>query len=45
MNENYNTDYSKEEIELILKKIKDCIRINNFTISLNENREENKIFD
>ena len=41
MNKNYNQNYTKEEISAILAKIKDCIKNDRFTISLNENRQEN----
>lgn len=37
----YNQSYTKEAIELVLKKIKSCIRNDRFFISLNENRKEN----
>lgn len=41
MNSYYNQNYTREEIAAILKKIKDCIINNKFTIALNENRQEN----
>ena len=41
MNKNYNQNYTKEEISAILAKIKDCIKNDRFTISLNDNRQEN----
>lgn len=41
MSEHYNRNYSKEEVEVILQKIKDCINANRYIISLNENRNEN----
>ena len=41
MNEHYNLNYSEQEIDVILLKIKECINENNFTISQNKNREEN----
>ncbi|MFI3211928.1 MAG: hypothetical protein R3Y24_01160 [Eubacteriales bacterium] len=41
MNLHYNQNYTKEEIDVILEKIKSCIGNNKFTIALNENRQEN----
>lgn len=41
MNPYYNQNYTREEIESILEKIKCCIRNNKYTIALNENRQEN----
>lgn len=41
MNPYYNQNYSKEQIEAILVKIHECVRINRFTISRNDNRQEN----
>lgn len=41
MNQNYNTNYTKNEINIILDKIKNCITNNNFTISFNEKRIDN----
>lgn len=41
MNDYYNQNYTREEINTILAKIKDCIRSNRFIISLNNNRKEN----
>lgn len=41
MNSYYNQNYSREEIEDILEKIKNCVRNNRFTISRNANRQEN----
>ena len=37
----YKQDYTREQINEILNKIKDCIINNNYTISLNRNRQEN----
>jgi hypothetical protein len=37
----YNQNYSREEIEKILDKIKKCVSSGKFTISQNENRQEN----
>ncbi len=37
----YKQDYTKEQINEVLNKIKDCIINNNYTISLNRNRQEN----
>ena len=41
MEEHYNQKYTQKEIEIILQKIKDCVDNNKYTISLNENRQEN----
>lgn len=41
MAEHYNQDYTQEEIDIILGKIKECVENNKYTISLNENRQEN----
>ena len=41
MTEQYNQNYTQEEIDVILQKIKDCVNDNRYTISQNENRQEN----
>jgi hypothetical protein len=41
MNPYYNQNYSKEEIDVVLNKIKSCVGSNKYTIALNENRQEN----
>ncbi len=41
MNSHYNQNYSKQEIDEILDKVKNCVYNNRYTISLNENRQEN----
>lgn len=41
MNSYYNQNYTREEIALVLAKIKDCVANNKYTIALNENRQEN----
>lgn len=41
MNPYYNQNYTKEEIDVILEKIKSCVGNNKYTIALNENRQEN----
>ena len=41
MSEHYNQNYTKEEVDVILRKIKDCVNDNRYTISQNENRKEN----
>ena len=41
MSEHYNQSYTKEEVDVILQKIKDCVNNNRYTISQNENRKEN----
>ena len=41
MNSHYNQNYIKQEIDEILDKVKKCVYNNRYTISLNENRQEN----
>lgn len=41
MDSHYNQNYTREEIDAILAKIKSCVEKNRYTISLNENRQEN----
>lgn len=41
MNPYYNQNYTSEQIDVILDKIKDCVVNNKYTIALNENRQEN----
>jgi hypothetical protein len=41
MNPYYNQNYSREEIEDILAKIKVCVSAGKYSISLNERRQEN----
>jgi hypothetical protein len=41
MNPHYNQNYTKEEIDVVLDKIKSCVGNNKYTIALNENRQEN----
>lgn len=41
MSEHYNQDYTKEEVEVILQRIKNCVNDNFYIISQNENRKEN----
>lgn len=41
MNPHYNQNYTREEIDAVLAKIKACVEKNRYTISLNENRQEN----
>lgn len=41
MNSYYNQNYTRDEVDAILAKIKSCIRANKYTISLNEKRQEN----
>ena len=40
MSEHYNQNYTREEVEVILNKIKDCINDNQYIISQNQNRAE-----
>lgn len=41
MNPHYNQQYTKEEIHIVLDKIKTCVGNNRYTIAFNENRKEN----
>lgn len=41
MHSHYNQNYTRKEIDAVLAKIKGCIEKGRFTISLNENRQEN----
>lgn len=41
MNQNYNQNYTREQIDSILSIIKCCIKEGRFIISKNENRQEN----
>ena len=44
MESNYNQNYTREQIEEVLHKIKNCVANGHFTISLNEHRQENVDF-
>ena len=41
MNQHYNQNYTREQIDVILTMIQDCVREGRFIISKNENRQEN----
>lgn len=41
MNSNYNINYSREQIDEILRIIQTCVRENKYNISKNEKRQEN----
>ena len=41
MNPYYNQNYTREEIQNVLDKIKNCVSLGKYTISLNEKRQEN----
>jgi hypothetical protein len=41
MNRHYNQNYSREQIASVLDTVKDCVRENRYSISKNENRQEN----
>lgn len=41
MNPHYNRNYTRNEINSLLTDIKSCIKENRYTVSLNENRQEN----
>lgn len=38
MNQHYNQNYTREEIDAVLAKIKSCVENNKYIISQNENR-------
>jgi hypothetical protein len=40
----YNQNYTKEDISAVLQKIHECVRCGKYTISQNDNREENVKF-
>ncbi len=40
-NQYYNQNYTKEQIEAVLVKIKECVEAGRFQISMNENWREN----
>lgn len=44
MSEHYNQNYTREEVQVILNKIKDCINDNQYIISQNQNRAESVQF-
>lgn len=41
MSRHYNQNYNKDDIDRILKIIKECVESDKYTISINENRQEN----
>lgn len=41
MSRHYNQNYTREQISSVLDTIKDCIREKRYSISKNENRQEN----
>jgi len=41
MNPHYNQNYTREEIDAVLAKIKSCVEKDRYIISQNENRQEN----
>jgi len=41
MNQHYNQNHTRKEIDAILAKIKSCVEKNRYIISQNENRQEN----
>ncbi len=41
MNPHYNQNYTREEVDVILTKIRSCVDKGNYIISQNENRQEN----
>lgn len=41
MNPYYNQNYTREEIKAVLGRVKSCVERGRYTISLNENRQEN----
>lgn len=44
VSEHYNQNYTREEVEVILNRIKNCINDNQYIISQNQNRAENVQF-
>ncbi len=41
MSQHYNQNYTREQICSVLDTIKDCVRENRYSISKNQNRQEN----
>jgi len=41
LNLHYNQNYTREEIDAVLSRIKSCVEKGRYTISQNENRQEN----
>ncbi len=41
MNPHYNQNYTREDIDAVLCKIKSCVEKNRYIISQNDNRQEN----
>lgn len=41
MNQHYNQNYSKDQIDAVLDKIKQCVANNKYSIARNVNRQEN----
>lgn len=41
MNQHYNQNYTRKEIEEVLDKIKKCVSLGKYTISQNDKRKEN----
>ena len=41
LNTHYNQNYTREEVDAILAKIKSCVEKGHYVISQNENRQEN----
>jgi len=41
LNPHYNQNYTREEIDAVLSRIKSCVEKGRYTISQNENRQEN----
>ena len=44
MNPHYNQNYTHEEIDEVLSRIRSCVEKGRYSISLNENRQENTDF-
>ena len=44
MNQHYNQNYTREQIDVILAMVQDCVREGRFIISKNEIRQENMDF-
>ena len=41
MNPYYNQNYTRDDVEAVLTRIKSCVEKGNYIISQNENRQEN----
>ncbi len=44
MNSHYNTSYTKDDVLAVLKRIKECVQRDRYTVALNEKRKANRSF-